>query len=80
MASEGSIKKDPSAKLQKTQLGNRYSISAPSKSKTRVVYTSASGDGAKPNISSGGGTPTVPSFSASHPSGHSRSVKVLGIK
>ena len=79
MASEGSIEA-PSARLQKAQLGNRYSISAPSKSKTRVVYTSASGDGAKPNISSGGGTPTVPSFSASHPSGHSRSAKVLGIK
>jgi GH24 family phage-related lysozyme (muramidase) len=79
MASEGSIEA-PSARLQKAQLGNRYSISAPSKSKTRVVYTSASGDGAKPNISSGGGTPTVPSFSASHPSGHSQVAKVLGIK
>jgi GH24 family phage-related lysozyme (muramidase) len=80
MASEGSIKKDPSAKLQKTQLGNRYSISAPSKSKTRVVYVTASDTGTKPNISSGGGTPKVPAFSASHSSGHSRSAKVLGIK
>jgi len=79
-ASEGSIKKDPSAILQKTQLGNRYSISAPSKSKTRVVYVTASDTGTKPNISSGGGTPKVPAFSASHPSGHSRSAKVLGIK
>ena len=80
MASEGSIKKDPSAILQKTQLGNRYSISAPSKSKTRVVYVTASDTGTKPNISSGGGTPKVPAFSASHSSGHSRSAKVLGIK
>jgi len=79
MASEGLVK-TPSARLQKSQLGNRYSISSPSKSKTRVVYTSASDTGTKPNISSGGGTPTVPSFSASHPSGHSRSAKVLGIK
>jgi GH24 family phage-related lysozyme (muramidase) len=79
MASEGSIK-DSSAKLQKTQLGNRYSISAPSKSKTRVVYVTASDTGSKPNISSGGATPKVPAFSASHSSGHSRSAKVLGIK
>ena len=28
----------------------------------------------------GGATPKVPSFSASHPSGHSRSAKMLGIK
>ena len=79
MASEG-YREAPSARLEKAQLGNRYSISAPSKSKTKVVYTSASGDGVKPNISSGGGTPTVPSFSASHPSGHSQVAKVLGIK
>ena len=79
MASEGSIE-SPSAKLQKSQLGNRYSISAPSKSKTRVVYVTASDTGTKPNISSGGGTPKVPAFSASHSSGHSRSAKMLGIK
>lgn len=78
ISSEESIK-SPLVRLEKAQLGNRYSISSPSKSKTKVVYVTASDTETKPNISSGGGTPKVPSFSVSHPSGHSQVTKVLGI-
>jgi len=46
----------------------------------QVIYSHGTGGARTKADLMGGATPKVPSFSASHPSGHSRSVKVLGIK
>jgi len=85
-ASAGSISSLKARGASQLTLANRQSQlkksipAVSSKSKTKVVYVTASNTKTKPNISSGGGTPKVPSFSVSHPSGHSQVTKVLGIK
>ena len=68
---------------QKLNLGpqsNAMPIEPPSKSKVKVVYTTASGSMPKLNTSSGA-SPSVPSFSATHPNTQSRrrSAAVLGV-
>lgn len=57
----------------------RYSVSPRPKGNVRVVYATQ-GKGSKPTVRGPGSKPTLPSFSASHPSGHSRVLKLLGIK
>jgi len=67
---------------QKLNLGpqsNAMPIEPPSKSKVKVVYTTASG--ASPSVPSSGASPSVPSFSAVHPNSESRrrNAAVLGV-
>ena len=56
-------------------------INPPSKSKVKVVYATSPGGMPKLNTSSGA-SPSVPSFSATHPNTQSRrrSAAVLGVK
>lgn len=68
------------ANVQKVNIGGRYNVSPPNKSKIKVVYTTPGNKGTKPIVPSGGGKPSLPQFSASHPTGHSRTAKIYGIK
>ena len=52
----------------------------PTPPKTRFVNPSQGGAKTKSQLAGGGGKPSAPKFSASHPSGHSKTAKVLGIK
>ena len=52
----------------------------PTPPKTRFVNPSQGGAKTKSQLVGGGGKPSAPKFSASHPSGHSKTAKVLGIK
>ena len=52
----------------------------PTPPKTRFVNPSQGGAKTKSQLMGSGGKPSTPSFSASHPSGHSKTAKVLGIK
>jgi len=87
-ASAGSISSLKARGASQLTLANRqselkrYAPSAPSRPTPRVVYRQGAGTGGARTKSDlmGGATSKVPSFSASHPSGHSRSAKVLGIK
>jgi len=87
-ASAGSISSLKARGASQLTLANRqselkrYAPSAPSRPTPRVVYRQGAGTGGARTKSDlmGGATPKVPSFSASHPSGHSRSAKMLGIK
>jgi len=52
----------------------------PTQPRTRFVNPSQGGAKTKSQLMGSGGKPSTPSFSASHPSGHSKTAKVLGIK
>jgi hypothetical protein len=52
----------------------------PTPPKTRFVNPSQGGAKTKSQLVGGGGKPSAPKFSASHPAGHSKTAKVLGIK
>jgi hypothetical protein len=52
----------------------------PIQPRTRFEHSSQGGSKAKSQSAGGGGKPSAPSFSASHPAGHSKTAKVLGIK
>jgi len=70
----------PRANISSLQRSNVPKITPPSKQKVQVIYSHGTGGARTKADLMGGATPKVPSFSASHPSGHSRSAKMLGIK